>query len=119
MRVVITGGAGFLGQSLARSLVRRGALLTHRHDGQESTAKIQSIVLADVHRPERLLFEAELLDGAGGVDTSVAVGDVADVRKALLKMVANGQKPMGILAPKFLRYGASGDAPQGACAPPP
>ena len=95
MRVVITGGAGFLGQSLARSLVRRGALLTHRHDGQESTAKIQSIVLADVHRPERLLFEAELLDGAGGVDTSVAVGDVAD-RAFCDALVGDGAGPLSV-----------------------
>jgi nucleoside-diphosphate-sugar epimerase len=88
MRVVITGGAGFLGQSLARSLVRRGALLTHGHDGQESTAKIQSIVLADVHRPE-------LLDGAGGVDTSVAVGDVAD-RAFCDALVGDGAGPLSV-----------------------
>ncbi|KAH8069579.1 GDP-mannose 4,6 dehydratase [Aureococcus anophagefferens] len=88
MRVVITGGAGFLGQSLARSLVRRGALLTHRHDGEESTAKIQSIVLADVHRPE-------LLDGAGGVDTSVAVGDVAD-RAFCDALVGDGAGPLSV-----------------------
>ncbi|KAH8096467.1 GDP-mannose 4,6 dehydratase [Aureococcus anophagefferens] len=88
MRVVITGGAGFLGQSLARSLVRRGALLTHRHDGEESTAKIQSIVLADVHRPE-------LLDGAGGVATSVAVGDVAD-RAFCDALVGDGAGPLSV-----------------------
>ena len=72
---------------------------------------------------ENLRLSGDVCAAVGGrvwrvVDCS-AVGDVADVRKALLKMVANGQKPMGILAPKFLRYGASGDAPQGACAPPP
>ncbi|KAH8056058.1 GDP-mannose 4,6 dehydratase [Aureococcus anophagefferens] len=88
MRVVITGGAGFLGQSLARSLVRRGALLTHRHDGEQSTAKIQSIVLADVHRPE-------LLDGAGGVATSVAVGDVAD-RAFCDALVGDGAGPLSV-----------------------
>ena len=52
---------------------------------------------------ENLRLSGDVCAAVGGrvwrvVDCS-AVGDVADVRKALLKMVANGQKPMGILAP--------------------
>ena len=46
MKVVITGGAGFLGQRLARTLLGRGTL-TGRSGKQE---KIERIVLADVAR---------------------------------------------------------------------
>ncbi|KAJ1445995.1 hypothetical protein M885DRAFT_473019 [Pelagophyceae sp. CCMP2097] len=75
MKVVITGGCGYIGQCLARALVRRGTLLTHGAGG-EVASKIQEIVLVDVARPAKLLFEDELLGGA--VATRVAVGSVAD-----------------------------------------
>ena len=79
MKVVITGGGGFLAQSLARSLVRRGTLLSHQANGAEATTKIKRIVLADVVRPEPMLFESELMDSAtSGIVTTVALGDVGD-----------------------------------------
>ena len=71
MRVVITGGAGYLGQCLARGLLRRGALRTHRKGGEE-LAKVSSIVLADVAAPARW-HHAEL-----AAKTELAIGDVGD-----------------------------------------
>ena len=71
-RVVITGGCGFLGQALARSLLRRGSLLFHHHGTTEATAAIQDLVLVDVARPERFLF-SELEQSA-----RVEVGSIAD-----------------------------------------
>ena len=44
MKVVVTGGAGFIGQALARALLRRGALAGP--DGAE--AEIGELVLFDV-----------------------------------------------------------------------
>ena len=75
MRVVISGGAGFLGQCLARAVARRGALRAHARDGGEASVRVREIVLADVARPQ-MLFD-ELRDDAA-IPTRVAVGDVAD-----------------------------------------
>ena len=47
MRVVITGGAGFLGSRLARKLLERGTLT----DARGSAEKIESLVLLDVAPP--------------------------------------------------------------------
>ena len=70
MRVVITGGAGYLGQCLARGILRRGALRTHKH-GEELT-KVSSIVLADRAAPARWHHE-ELK-----AKTELMIGDVGD-----------------------------------------
>ena len=64
MKVLITGGAGFLGQRLARQLLLRGTL--RDADGRESP--IDRIVLADVVPPP------DLADGRIGHVT----GDIAD-----------------------------------------
>jgi nucleoside-diphosphate-sugar epimerase len=47
MRIVITGGAGFLGARLARKLLERGSLA----DARGNTRKIESLVLLDVVPP--------------------------------------------------------------------
>ena len=71
MRVIITGGTGFIGQLVARDIARRGALQTHQAAGVEGETKVTEIVLADVARPEKLMFEE--LSAA-----RVVVGDVAN-----------------------------------------
>src|SRR5436309_1124799 len=47
MRVVITGGAGFLGSRLARAIVERGALTDSRGDRRP----VRELVLVDVAPP--------------------------------------------------------------------
>eukprot|EP00965_Chrysotila_dentata_P146220 4828648-Pleurochrysis_carterae.AAC.1 len=71
MRLLITGGGGFLGQVLARDLVRRGNLLVHG-PGKEQLAKISQVLLVDVNPPKKLLFP-ELESRA-----SVVTGDISD-----------------------------------------
>ncbi len=72
MRVVITGGCGFIGQLLARSVLRQGSLRTHVQGGGEAMAPVTEILLADAARPPRgLLFDD--LDSA-----SVVLGDLSD-----------------------------------------
>ena len=68
MRVVITGGAGYLGQCLARGILRRGALRTHKH----GETKVSSIVLADRAAPQRWHHEEVR------AKTELMIGDVGD-----------------------------------------
>jgi nucleoside-diphosphate-sugar epimerase len=70
-RVIITGGCGFIGQLLARSILRRGKLLTHDRAGGESAVAVNDVILADVARPEKLLFD-ELSQA------KILLGDVSD-----------------------------------------
>lgn len=60
MRVIITGGAGFVGQKLAQALAKAGTL-----DG----AKIGELVLFDVVEPKK---------PAGAVKVTAKTGDIAD-----------------------------------------
>src|SRR2546430_16627494 len=65
MRIVITGGAGFLGSRLARKLVERGRLTDARGEERE----ISSLVLLDVVAPAVSINDSRV--------TSVT-GDLAD-----------------------------------------
>lgn len=76
MRVIITGGCGFLGQMLAQQVMKKGFLQSHGLDG-ESAKPVNEILLADVARPPRLLLselEEALADGL----LRVVIGDVSD-----------------------------------------
>lgn len=50
MRIVITGGAGFLGTSLARAILARGSLV----DARGATRPVREIVLLDIAAPPEL-----------------------------------------------------------------
>lgn len=63
MKVVITGGAGFLGRRLAEALVHKGALA----DGRGEATAIDRLVLVDAVSPERPLADVEY-----------AIGDIAE-----------------------------------------
>ena len=72
MRVVITGGCGFLGQLLGREILRRGRLTTHAITGAETSAAVKEVLLADALQPAQMLFNSLKSDA------QVVIGDVAD-----------------------------------------
>ena len=74
MRVIITGGCGFIGQMLGRDILRRGRLLAHARGGGEALAPVRELVLADVARPPSGLLFPEL----EAAPARVALGDVGD-----------------------------------------
>lgn len=75
MKIVITGGTGFIGQGIARALLKRGTV-TGPSGGQE---KIDSIVLFDIAVPDAPLT---------GMDdrVSVVAGDISD-RETVFKLI--------------------------------
>ncbi len=72
MRIIVTGGGGFLGQLVARDAIRKGKLTVHTGSGAEEAQPVDEVVLADVV-PVTLNYE-ELKSDA----VRVAVGDVSD-----------------------------------------
>lgn len=75
MRLIITGGAGFLGMRLARTLLDRGTL----QDERGRDRQIERIVLVDVVEPQT----------AGDPRLSAVTGDLSD--PALLKRVVDAE----------------------------
>ena len=65
MRIVITGGAGFLGSRLARSLLARGSLT----DARGTQRRIEKIVLLDIAAPAVAIDDPRIVS---------IVGDLAD-----------------------------------------
>ena len=74
VRVIVTGGTGFIGQLVARAILQKGALRVHRPSGIEAEAEVSEVVLVDVSRPPQLMF-AELEDSSA---CTVRLGDVSD-----------------------------------------
>ena len=72
MHILITGGAGFVGVRLARTLLAQGSLALHGAAPQ----KIQTITLADrAAAPADLLADARILSLVGDLN------DLLNVRK--------------------------------------
>jgi NAD(P)-dependent dehydrogenase (short-subunit alcohol dehydrogenase family) len=74
MKVVITGGGGFLGQCLAKEILSKGCLRT-----KSSTEKVTEMVLADIAMPNEWLFDLHSLAGETSCTLCVEVGDVSDL----------------------------------------
>ena len=65
MKVIITGGGGFIGQVLAKEILSRGVLRS-----EDGLVRVTEIVLCDIVPPKEPLVVSELV--------SVSVGDVSD-----------------------------------------
>ena len=65
MKIIITGGGGFLGQRVARELLERGQV----NDADGKPQPIREIVLVDIAQPSKGLLDAKV---------HYAIGDAAD-----------------------------------------
>ena len=74
MKVVITGGGGFLGQCLAKEILSKGCLRS-----KSSTEKVTEMVLADIAMPNEWLFDLPSLAGETSCTLRIEVGDVSDL----------------------------------------
>ena len=75
MKVVITGGGGFLGQILAKHVVSKGALRSK----SSMDNKVTEVVLADISEPTDWLFDLHALAESNNIALRVKVGDVSDM----------------------------------------
>jgi nucleoside-diphosphate-sugar epimerase len=69
MRIVITGGAGFIGKKLARALLARGTLM----DRQGTVQELEEITLFDIVEAEGLSHDPRLRTVAGDITDPAAV----------------------------------------------
>ncbi|KAL9183427.1 hypothetical protein ACHAXT_004283 [Thalassiosira profunda] len=74
MKVVITGGTGFLGQVLAREILARKQLRSGT-----ATCTVTRLILADIAEPTEYLFDLHSLAKANGVALELQLGDVSDI----------------------------------------
>ena len=75
MKVVITGGGGFLGQVLAKEILTKGSLRSKSCLDN----KVTEVVLADIAEPKDWLFDLQALATSKNIVLRVEVGDVSDV----------------------------------------
>jgi nucleoside-diphosphate-sugar epimerase len=83
MRIVITGGAGFIGKKLAKALLDRGELATAA--GRQS---IDSLVLFDVVHAEGLADDARLSTVTGDITDAGQVRDLIGGTDAVFHLAA-------------------------------
>jgi UDP-glucose 4-epimerase len=74
MKIVVTGGAGFLGQELIRSLCERGTLITP--DGR--ARQITEIISIDQSQPPRLFVDDRVGYVVGDIATPLLVRNVVE-----------------------------------------
>ena len=74
MKVVITGGGGFLGQVLAKEI-----LTTKQLRNETSMQQVTELILADICKPKEYLFDLHALANSNGIDLQIKVGDVSDM----------------------------------------
>ena len=65
MKIIITGGSGFLGQRVARELLKRGQV----NDADGKPQPIREIVLLDIAPPSRGLLHAKVRYAIGDAAT--------------------------------------------------
>jgi NAD(P)-dependent dehydrogenase (short-subunit alcohol dehydrogenase family) len=75
MKVVITGGGGFLGQVLAKTILSKGSLRSK----SSLDNKVTEIVLADIAEPKSFLFDLHALAKKSSCSLRVEVGDVSEL----------------------------------------
>ena len=77
MKVVITGGGGFLGQVLAKEILTRPRLRSGSSSSSDST--VTKLVLADIVEPRQYLFDLQSLAIDNNVKLHFQVGDVSEM----------------------------------------
>jgi len=75
MKVVITGGGGFLGQVLAKAILSK----TRLRSKSSLDTKVTEVVLADIAEPKDWLFDLHALAASKNIALRVEVGDVSDI----------------------------------------
>jgi len=75
MKVVITGGGGFLGQVLAKEILLKKSL----RSGASSNTPVTRIILADIAQPPTLLFDLFSLAESNDIQLQFQIGDVSNL----------------------------------------